>query len=157
WLRNLRASEPLPVTEPSAHRPSWVWHASLGLALALLLATRAEAAREPGAGQATPGSDCTRSDLAAASRASGDEADSRSLLDAACGPDCVVECASNDSDDGKEHLFARFAGSFVCPGKRESIVALFPCGGAAGMQENHGTVVLLRALAPGGTGKTAKP
>lgn len=97
----------------------------------------------PSSRAAAPAGDCQRADLVPA----GPDArvDPQALLDAACGPDCVLECADNREDEGKDHVLAHFEGSFRCAGKLESIVGLFPCDDAAGMHGVAGTIVHLRA------------
>ena len=76
----------------------------------------------------------------------------RALLDAACGPECVVTCPKYDPDQAEspQQLFAHYEGAFRCPGRLESIVSLFPCHDAAGMHGVAGTLVLLRARKPPG-------
>lgn len=96
---------------------------------------------------------CGRKDLVPAAAQKVNE---RALLDAACGPECVIECPQYDAelDEQPRQLFAHFEGSFECPGRLASIVSLFPCHDGAGMHGVAGTIVLLRAIK--GSGKPAR-
>ena len=69
-------------------------------------------------------------------------------LRAACrdGITCTSKCGSNDD---RYAVFGSFDGGFLCPGKRERFVSLFPCGDAPGMHGVAGIVVLLQATPRG--------
>jgi hypothetical protein len=92
---------------------------------------------------------CDRADLLPAAGAP--KVDRRALLDAACGKQCVLDCKEAPAAEGESpdepllYLHAHYEGGFRCPGRRESIVSLFPCGVGAGMHGLHGTVRLMQA------------
>jgi hypothetical protein len=102
---------------------------------------------------AAAGSPCDRKDLVPAGAAKVNE---RALLDAACGPECVLECPEYDEslEEQPQQLAGHDEGSFECAGRLESIVTLFPCHDAAGMHGVAGTIMLLRATRP--PGKSAR-
>jgi len=61
---------------------------------------------------------------------------------------CTNECKSNE--DARDHETARFRGSFLCPGKSEVLMGLFPCGGGGhGTQGPNAKVVVARATLTG--------
>jgi hypothetical protein len=99
-------------------------------------------------------SPCDRPELVPADKPAPKWQDARALLDAACGPDCVVECREGGADQGRMSLFSRYDGSFRCPGRLESIVSLFPCDDAAGMHGVAGSIVFMQAVRPPGKAKT---
>jgi hypothetical protein len=59
---------------------------------------------------------------------------------------CTPRCSANDT---RYTVFASFTGGFGCPGKRERILSLFPCGDAPGIHGVAGIVVLLQATQHG--------
>jgi hypothetical protein len=61
-----------------------------------------------------------------------------------------MKCTSRCGDkDERYTAIGSFDGGFVCQGKRERVVSLFPCGGGMGMRGAQGVIVLLQATARG--------